>query len=93
MGGDLPLFSRGLAPVPGASGAVFLFLLIGAALLPGCQSERPPGDTAEATGPRISFSEPTHDFGIVLQGSTLVHVFKVKNTGDEPLKLIRAKGS
>ena len=46
-----------------------------------------------AGGPRISFPEPSHDFGHVNQGTKVTHVFAVRNTGTEPLKLIRAKGS
>ena len=51
-----------------------------------------PGDNAEGT-PVLFFPESTHDFGDVSQVTTLVHTFKVTNTGDAPLKLISAKAS
>lgn len=44
-------------------------------------------------GPSIHFPEPEFDFGLIAQGARVSHTFVVKNTGDEPLKLIRAKGS
>ena len=44
-------------------------------------------------GPSIHFPEPSHDFGTISQGTKVTHTFAVKNTGDEPLKLIKAKAS
>ncbi len=44
-------------------------------------------------GPSIHFAEPSHDFGTITQGAKVTHTFVVTNNGDEPLKLIRAKGS
>ena len=44
-------------------------------------------------GPAIHFPEEAFDFGTVSQGTKLSHTFTVKNTGDEPLKLIRAKAT
>jgi len=47
-----------------------------------------------ATGtPKIFFPETIHDFGTVMQGDKVTHKFVVKNVGDAPLKLIKAKGS
>jgi len=43
--------------------------------------------------PKILFPETVHDFGNVSQQSKLSHVFKVRNTGTAPLKIIKAKGS
>jgi len=53
------------------------------------------GDAGEAIagGPKILFPETTFDFGTVIQGETVSHTFAVRNTGDAPLTLIRAKGS
>ena len=48
---------------------------------------------AEGHGPSIQFLESEFDFGAVSQGEKVSHTFIFKNTGDEPLKLIRAKGS
>ena len=42
---------------------------------------------------KIFFPETTHDFGTVAQHASLSHTFVVKNTGEAPLKLIRAKAS
>ena len=53
----------------------------------------PNSDDSERTGPVIFFPEPMHDFGTVARGSKVTHNFKVLNKGDEPLKLIKAKGS
>lgn len=44
-------------------------------------------------GPVVHFPEPSHDFGTIPQGEMVSHTFIVRNVGDEPLKLIKAKGS
>jgi len=44
-------------------------------------------------GPSIHFLEQSHDFGTIAEGVKVSHTFIVQNTGDQPLKLIRAKGS
>ena len=44
-------------------------------------------------GPSIHFPEPSYDFGSIAQKAKVSHTFIVQNTGDEPLKLIKAKGS
>ena len=44
-------------------------------------------------GPAIYYPEPSHDFGAISQGDKVSHTFIVQNYGDEPLKLIKAKGS
>ncbi len=44
-------------------------------------------------GPSIFFPEAMHDFGTIARGSKVSHIFKVINNGDEPLKLIKAKGT
>ena len=41
----------------------------------------------------IHFPEPSFDFGTISQGDKATHTFVVQNTGDAPLKLIKAKGS
>ena len=64
-----------------------------AAEAPGVQSLSADSGSGTEGGPRTSFSEFSHDFGNVSQGTKLTHVFKVRNTGTEPLELIRAKGS
>ena len=44
--------------------------------------------TAEAAdGPQISFSEDTHDFGDIEQGTKVSHTFEFENAGTEPLIL------
>jgi len=54
----------------------------------------PVDDSAKVTGaPKIFFPETTHNFGTVAQGEKVTHEFVVKNNGDAPLKLIKAKGS
>jgi len=56
----------------------------------------PNAATEEAdTGPKttIEFDEMTHDFGNIKEGDKVSHVFKFKNTGNEPLIINSAKGS
>ena len=44
--------------------------------------------TVEVTdGPKIAFSEDTHDFGDIEQGTKVSHVFSFENAGTEPLIL------
>lgn len=43
--------------------------------------------------PKILFPEIKYDFGKVAQQSKLNHIFKVRNAGTAPLKIIKAKGS
>ena len=44
-------------------------------------------------GPSISFPESAFDFGTIPQGTKVSHTFAVRNTGNKPLKIIRAKSS
>ena len=47
-----------------------------------------------ATGtPKIVFPETSYDFGAITQGSSVSHVFVVRNAGDAPLTLIEVGGS
>jgi hypothetical protein len=48
---------------------------------------------AESGTPIISIPDDKFDFGIIAQGSKVSHKFIIKNIGDAPLKLIKAKGS
>lgn len=48
----------------------------------------PAGPTTE-----ISFPETTFDFGQVMEGDVVEHVYKFTNTGNEPLIISNAKGS
>ncbi|MGC3944837.1 MAG: DUF1573 domain-containing protein [Chryseolinea sp.] len=41
--------------------------------------------TAKANGPAITFEKSSHDFGDIVQGDKVEHVFKFTNTGNEPL--------
>jgi len=57
----------------------------------------PEGTAAPATpaGPltTVKFDEETHDWGTIMDGEKMTHVFKFKNTGNEPLVITNAKGS
>jgi hypothetical protein len=55
----------------------------------------PGNDTVRTDGkmPKITFPETEFDFGTISQQTKVTHTFKVKNNGDAPLTLIRAKGS
>jgi hypothetical protein len=52
-----------------------------------------PNSTNTSGGPQISFPETEYDFGTISQGSKVSHTFVVKNTGDAPLRLIKAQGT
>ncbi len=41
----------------------------------------------------MTFSEMTHDFGVIEEGEKVTHVFTFHNTGEEPLIVNSAKGS
>ena len=58
----------------------------------------PPATAAPTTPPvpvgpltSITFDEDTYDFGEVMEGEKVVHVYKFKNTGKEPLVISNAK--
>ena len=69
----------------------------------GCgQSKQAPQDplpahATESQGPlhtaQIELVDPQFNFGTVREGETISHVFKIRNTGKAPLKIIRAKAS
>ena len=43
------------------------------------------GSNAQNKGPVISWEKSTHDFGDLVQGDKVEHIFKFKNTGKEAL--------
>jgi len=43
----------------------------------------------EVKGPRIEAKEVQYDFGKVVQGTLVSHVFEVRDTGSEPLIIDR----
>ncbi len=45
------------------------------------------------SGPKFEFNDLVHDFGEVAEGPKAVHVFKFKNTGNEPLIIQNASAS
>ncbi|KXK39333.1 MAG: DUF1573 domain-containing protein [Saprospiraceae bacterium] len=53
------------------------------------------GETPAPTGPTttIKFDEDVYDWGTIMDGDKMTHVFKFKNTGNEPLIISNAKGS
>ncbi len=60
----------------------------------------PPATATQAAPPvpvgpltSITFDEDTYDFGEVMEGEKVVHVYKFTNTGNEPLVIEDAKGS
>lgn len=50
-------------------------------------------DTDKMFFTKAQFSETKFDFGRVQEGDTVVHQFAIKNTGNEPLMVFKAKGS
>ena len=57
-------------------------LLVGFAFFAGAQEGEEP-----MTGPKISFTEKSFDFGEITQGEKVEHVFEFENVGNEPLIL------
>ncbi len=49
------------------------------------QAQAPATKAATTAGPAITFEEVKYDFGSVVQGGTVDHTFKFKNTGTAPL--------
>ena len=47
--------------------------------------------SVSANAPEITFTQTTHDFGTVKQGSPIVYQFEYKNTGKEPLIIFDCK--
>jgi hypothetical protein len=43
--------------------------------------------------PQLKLSEESFDFGDILQGVSVSHIFTVKNVGDDDLIILTAKGS
>ena len=54
-----------------------------------------PAEPAAPAGPTttMTFEETEFDYGIIDQGEKATHVYKFKNTGNEPLIISNAKGS
>ena len=44
-----------------------------------------------ASGPKIVVDEPKFNWGEVLQGEKVEHVYKVRNTGTAPLRITNVK--
>ena len=49
------------------------------------QAVKPANAVEKVVGPSIVFEESKYDFGSVMQGGMVDHVFKFKNTGTQPL--------
>jgi hypothetical protein len=47
----------------------------------------------ESKGPRIEVSESRYDFGKVVHGARVAHVFEIRNAGNEPLVIARVHAS
>jgi len=48
---------------------------------------------ADASPPRLTVERPVFDFGEVEQGAKVEHVFKLRNAGDEPLRVANVKST
>ena len=61
-------------------------------------TKTPAAADANAVDPNVpkttmEFADMTHDFGTIDEGDKVEHIFKFKNSGDEPLIINSAKGS
>ncbi len=54
-----------------------------------------PAEAAIPVGPltSVTFAESEHDFGTVMDGEKITHIFQFTNTGKEPLVISKAEGS
>ncbi|MDB5233266.1 MAG: hypothetical protein JWR44_259 [Hymenobacter sp.] len=59
--------------------------LTAAAFTAQAQTAQPAKAAGPVAGPAITFEESKYDFGSVVQGGTVDHTFKFKNTGTAPL--------
>ena len=62
---------------------ILSLLLIGSAFVTLAQTD----DAEPLTGAKIQFAESSFDFGDIVQGDKVEHVFELENTGNEPLIL------
>lgn len=58
---------------------------------PAVQPQTPPVPTGPTT--TMTFEESTYNFGSVTEGEKVEHVYKFKNTGNDPLIISNAQGS
>jgi hypothetical protein len=79
------------APIPGQAG------IPGQPGQPGIQPSQPvqPTTPPVPTGPKtkMNFTQETYDFGTVSEGDKVEHIYKFKNSGNEPLIISNAQGS
>lgn len=47
----------------------------------------------ERKGPVIEVKEDKHDFGKIVQGTQVTHVFEIRNAGTEPLLIDKVQSS
>lgn len=59
--------------------------------IPGMNANVAPVPTGPTT--TIKYEETSYDFGVADEGTVVKHVYKFKNTGNEPLIISNAKGS
>jgi hypothetical protein len=83
----------------------FLIVAIAAVMAVSCGGKKNSVDSSlinnpntangEANGKlaKIEFTETSYNFGEIIQGQVVEHVFKFKNTGDNDLVIAEAKGS
>ncbi len=74
---------------------VFLSFAIAALAATGAMAQQQPKTAPVApqvqakNGPAITFEESEYNFGDITQGDVVEHVFKFKNTGNQPLVISR----
>ncbi len=58
----------------------------------GAPAAAAPNAAATGSSGRLACDVPEHDWGAVLAGQEVRHVFKVKNIGDGVLRILSARG-
>jgi len=65
-----------------------LFLLWCLPLSAETQASKP---SPSPTGPSLNIKNPSYKFDPVIEGDVVVHEFTMKNSGGEPLKILKVK--
>ncbi|MGE3166723.1 MAG: DUF1573 domain-containing protein, partial [Planctomycetota bacterium] len=75
-------------------GAAFVLVVVGVFLTgPTATAQQPSGETGRVDGPRIRLDSVEYDWGKVMHGEIVTHVYKVVNEGTAPLRINNVRPS